>query len=83
MRYFIAIFLLINILFANSAEKLAKELSLVAGTKAIIQWERVFSSQRRMKKYKINTLTTIEIDNLKKYLIKHAADSDQPVVPGL
>jgi len=76
-------FFLVTLVFGNSCEKIAQSLNLYAGTKAIVQWERVFTSDRRMKKYKINTLTNDEIYNLRKYLIKHAADSDQPVVPGL
>lgn len=64
-------------------ESTAKKLQLYAGTKATIQWERVFSSQRRMKKYKINTLSNKNIDKLKTYLIEHSADSKQPIVPGL
>lgn len=62
---------------------LAKELNLYAGTKASIQWERVFSSQRRLAKYKLDQLSQTTRDSLKTYLIKHAADSEQPIVPGL
>jgi ribosomal protein L32 len=63
-------------------EKLAKKLHLSAGTKAIIQWERVFKSKRKMKRYKIDTLSTNEKNKLKEYLIKHAIDSDKPMVAG-
>ena len=83
MRYIIIISFFSVILFGNSSQELAKNLNLYAGTKAIAQWERVFSSDRRMRKYKINTLSDNEIYELEKYLIQHAADSDQPVVPGL
>ena len=68
---------------ASDIEQLAKELNLYAGTKATIQWERVFSSTRHMKRYKIDSFSQEIRDQLKKYLIEHAADSDQPVVPGL
>jgi len=83
MRNIIIIVLVAPIIFANNAQELASRLELVAGSKATVQWERVFSSERRKKKYHINTLSSNEIENLKKYLIKHAADSDQPIVPGL
>ena len=62
---------------------MAKNLDLYAGTKASIQWERIFSSQRRLKRHNINNLQEEKLQKLKSYLIKHAADSKQPVVPGL
>ena len=62
---------------------LAKKLSLNAASKAIIQWERVFRSDRKMKRYKIDTLSTKEREMLKKYLINHAIDSDHPTVAGV
>ena len=65
-----------------SVEMLAKSLHLSAGTKAIIQWERVFKSKRKMKKYKIDTLSIDEQKKLKEYLIEHAIDSDKPMVAG-
>jgi hypothetical protein len=61
---------------------LAKKLHLSAGTKAIIQWERIFTSNRKKRKYKINTLTLDEQNSLKEYLIQHAIDSDHPMVAG-
>ncbi len=66
-----------------SAPALAKKLNLYAGTKASVQWERIFSSQRRLQKYGLDTLEYDELIELKYYLIKHAADSKQPIVPGL
>jgi len=83
MRYIFIISFFTSLIFANTAQKLAENLNLYAGTKAIIQWERVFSSNRRMSKYKIDMLNSQDIKKLKQYLIKHAADSDHPVVPGL
>ena len=70
-------------LFANDIATLAKELDLYPGTKATIQWERIFSSQRRLKRYGLDRLTYDELIKLKYYLIEHAADSKQPIVPGL
>jgi len=69
--------------YDNSMAILSKKLNLYAGSKATIQWERVFSSQRHLKKYKLDTLSINERKELKKFLIQHAADSDQPIVPGL
>ena len=68
---------------AQSVSDLAKELNLQAGSKASIQWERVFSSKRHMKRYKLEKLSTTELQKLRTYLIMHAADSEQPIVPGL
>ncbi len=69
--------------YADDISKVAKKLNLYAGTKASIQWERIFSSPRRMKQYELESLP-FEIKNrLKIYLIEHAADSEQPIVPGL
>jgi hypothetical protein len=65
-----------------SGEALAKRLHLSAGTKAVIQWERVFKSERKKRKYKIETLSPSEQDILKEYLISHAIDSDKPTVAG-
>jgi antitoxin component of MazEF toxin-antitoxin module len=69
--------------YALDIKKIAKELNLKAGTKASVQWKRVFSSPRHMKRYKVDTLDERTRELLKSYLIQHAADSDQPIVPGL
>ena len=63
--------------------ELAKKLDLYAGTKASIQWERIFSSKRRLQRYNLDELSKEKQRKLKSYLIKHSADSKQPVVPGL
>jgi len=68
---------------AQSVSELAKELHLQAGSKASIQWERIFSSQRHKIKYKLQELSESQLKELKTYLIEHAADSEQPIVPGL
>ena len=62
---------------------IAKELNLSAGSKAIAQWERVFKSKKKMKRYKIDTLNSEDQNFLKEYLIKHAIDSDQPTIAGV
>ncbi len=66
-----------------SPQNLAKKLHLVAGKKAIIQWERIFKSKRKMKRYGIDKLSKEEQKVLKKYLLDHAADSDHPTVAGM
>ncbi|WP_345993562.1 hypothetical protein [Sulfurimonas sp. HSL-1716] len=70
-------------LSADSVEQLAADMNLLAGTKATTQWQRIFSSYKKQLQYGINNLNEIEKMRLKEYLIKHAADSDQPVIPGL
>ena len=67
----------------KEVSKLAQKLNLYAGTKASIQWKRIFTSQRHMKRYNIDSLPSQERTQLMHYLILHAADSDQPIVPGL
>jgi len=66
-----------------SVEKICTDLGLIPAAKAVVQWERVFSSERRIKKYKLDSLSPTEQKLLKEYLILHAADSNQPMVPGL
>ena len=68
---------------ASEIQDLAKELNLYPGNKASIQWKRIFSSQRHLEKYKLNHLSKSTRDSLKSYLLQHAADSEQPIVPGL
>ena len=70
-------------LFAEDVSLLAKEYNLQAGTKAIVQWKRIFSSERHLKRYKLLELDQKTREALQVYLIKHAADSEQPIVPGL
>jgi len=86
MNFFKLLLLLIVplLLDANSAsgEALAKRLHLSAGTKAIIQWERVFKSKRKKQKYNIVSLSANEQNALKEYLVAHAIDSDKPTVAG-
>lgn len=73
----------IDVIADEDMSDIAKNLNLYAGTKASIQWERIFSSERRLKRYKLDEIDTNKLIRLKSYLIKHAADSKQPVVPGL
>jgi hypothetical protein len=83
----LSILLLFSVTFLYAketlAESLANELKISAASKAMIQWERVFKSPRKMKRYKIDTLTDDEKKVLKRYLINHAIDSDQPTIAGV
>ncbi len=66
-----------------SPQQIAKKLHLIPASKAIMQWERVFKSERKIKRYKIDTLCKEQQNQLKEYLIEHAIDSDQPTVAGV
>jgi hypothetical protein len=83
--YLIFIFVISSNLNANEnmAKTLVNKLSLSAGSKAIKQWERIFTSAKKMKRYKIDKLSSRDKEILKEYLISHAIDSDQPTVAGI
>jgi len=85
MKLLLFIFVISSFLYADDAQmaKLTKKLDIYPGSKAIIQWNRIFSSKRHLKRYKLENLTVEQKKDLKRYLIKHAADSQQPIVPGL
>jgi len=51
--------------------------------KAKQQWVRVFKKERKLKKYGLNKYSKQEKLDLLKYLIKNAADADNPNIPGL
>ncbi|MDQ7044219.1 MAG: hypothetical protein Q9M34_11915 [Sulfurimonas sp.] len=72
-----------NPLSANTIKELAKEYKLHPGTKATIQWERIFSSKRHLERYKLTDISPDTREELKTYLVEHAADSEQPILPGL
>ena len=72
-----------SVLFAASGSDLAKKLHISPSSKAMVQWEGVFKSKRKMKKLQINTLSDSEKEILKKYLIEHAADSPEPIAAGM
>jgi len=75
-------FLFVGNLLAKDPKDIAKELSLVPASKASVQWERIFKSERKLKKYGIDKLSEDEKEALKSYLISHAADSDLPQYAG-
>jgi len=62
---------------------LAKQLNISACSKASVQWIRIFTKERKLKKYGIDTLNSKEQEALKEYLINHAADSDLPESAGI
>lgn len=72
-----------SVLDSKQMEELAKTHNLYAGSKASIQWERVFSSERHLKRYKLENIPEPLRTSFKLYLIEHAADSAHPIVPGL
>jgi len=84
MKYIILLsfLLFVEVLHAKGPKELVKELSLVPASKASVQWERIFKSKRKLKKYKLDSLSDTEKKDLKKYLISHAADSDLPQYAG-
>jgi len=83
--YLFFIFIISTSINANEtmAKMIVEELNLSAASKAIMQWERVFSSAKKMKRYKIDKLNSKQQQLLKDYLINHAIDSDQPTVAGI
>jgi hypothetical protein len=86
MKFYIFIFIIcLSSIHASEikAVTIAKSLNLSAGSKAIVQWERVFNSTRKMKRYRISQLNDDEKNALKEYLINHAIDSDQPTIAGV
>lgn len=85
VKYVILYFYISISLFAHEIEivDLASKLNLYGGEKATVQWRRIFSSQRHLERYHLNSLDDSTRKKLEFYLIRHAADSDQPIVPGV
>lgn len=68
--------------FAASGKDLANKLNIDASSKASKQWERLFGDDGKKASMGIDKLSGGDQAELKKYLIAHAADSDQPAVAG-
>ena len=68
--------------FAKSGQDLANDLKLNPSSKAVKQWERIFSSPDKLQQAGIDKLSDSDKSALKKYLLDHAADSDKPAVAG-
>ena len=86
VKILLLLFLFVPVAFADSEDSIIKvciEMKLVPASKAIVQWERVFSSEKRKSRHGIDQLSPEVQELLKVYLIEHAADSSQPMVPGL
>ncbi|MGE4418663.1 MAG: hypothetical protein AB7D38_02370 [Sulfurimonas sp.] len=81
-KLFLLLFITVTLSFADGKD-LAKSLGLNPSSKAIKQWERVFEKEDKMVKLGIDKLSGSDKEALKKYLIKHAADSDQPAAAGI
>ena len=76
-------FLLNSSMFAADGKALAIKLGLSASSKASMQWNRVFSKAKKMKRLGIDKLSDGDKAALKDYLIGHAADSDSPEAAGM
>ena len=85
MKFILFLFLFSSTSFANNdtVADVCREMKLIPASKAVVQWERIFSSDKRKKRYNIDQLSEEVQNKLKIYLIDHAADSSQPMVPGL
>ena len=81
IQYIVLIMITVN-LQASDIEILVNKLKIQPGSKAILQWDRVFKSKRKMKRYKIDTLSFQDQQELEIYLKNHAIDSDKPTVAG-
>ena len=79
--YLLLLFFLFSHVAAKEPKELAMDLNLYPGTKASIQWKKIFNSQEKLEYYQITKLSEEEFLKLQKYLISHAADSQNPVVP--
>ncbi len=86
-RSVLSLALLLCIAHANvlpqQGEALSKKYRLIPGSKAVIQWKRIFQNERRLKKYGLDKLSKEQREALRDYLVEHAADSPRPIVPGL
>lgn len=78
----VSLLLLSVLAFAKSGSELANDLKLNPSSKAIKQWERIFSNPEKLQQAGIDKLSDADKSALKKYLLDHAADSDKPAVAG-
>lgn len=86
MKKIVCVLFLFSTLYASFEERgaeIAKKYRLIPGTKATIQWKRIFQSKRKLKKYGLENLSKNDLKSLQRYLLKYAADSPKPIVPGL
>jgi len=71
-----------SLLFAGGKD-IANKLELKASTKAISQWEKVFTDDKKMEKLGISALSIKDKALLKEYLLKNAVDSDHAEAAGI
>lgn len=67
----------------HDPQNIAASYGLYGGERSTVQWMRIFSSQKHLRRYHLDKLDKQTLEALRKYLVSHAADSDQPRVPGL
>jgi len=69
----------------GQCHKSGGEASVFAPTKyASMQWQRFFQRNKHQRKKDISSrFSQDELDSIEKYLVDHAADSDQPEAVGL
>lgn len=79
----LASLLFVSFAYGAAGKDLAARLGIDPSAKAIKQWERIFDTPRKMARYGFDKLSEEDMELLKKYLLDHAADSDQPTVAGL
>jgi uncharacterized GH25 family protein len=84
-KIMIVMLFLFTTLYSSEAHAifLVKSFHLSAASKAMIQWERIFKSKKKMKRYNLDKLTSSDRTILKEYLINHAIDSDRPTIAGV
>lgn len=81
--YILFLIFSLSSLHAENISQLTKKLKLYGGMKAKNQWERVFSSERHLIRYKLDKIAPQQREALKAHLIEHAADSKHPTVSGV
>ncbi|MDO8452935.1 MAG: hypothetical protein Q7S59_00020 [Sulfurimonas sp.] len=74
--------LITSSLFADGKD-LAIKYKVVPPTKAKIQWEKIFANEEKLATLGIKGISSADKDELLKFCVNHAADSDSPTVPGM
>ena len=81
-----------SVLLAASGSSIAKSLKINPSAKVIKQWEGIFAKKKWKKMFKradrktmvakVKSLSAGDLDNLKSFLVGHAADSAKPAMAG-
>jgi len=87
-----SVFLINNTLNAEDGASIANKFEISASAKVSAIWERIFDRKKYKKIFPrskrsiflpdFKTLSQSDLENLKNYLIEHAADSAKPKVAG-